>query len=405
MKADRKKFSFKGFWLRLWKLLAPFHREMIFYLAIIAILEIIRLGSPYLLKLIIDLLAEFKKEDVIKIIYLAVSMFGLNQLLNLIDYFLDKRLVSLAYNIEKYLPILALKKLLSLSLGYHEKENTGNKIIKIERGVDKIDNLLGNIFWEVAPTIMQTIATAIALLFIDYRFSIIFVIFAPLFAYLSYKGNQIVLPWRTARYNAYEDSSGQMVQSIININTVQSFVQEKKELSKFEAWREKILDLGFKEFKTILKFNVGRSLLIDLGRLIFLAYGVYLAWQGQISLGTLVFVITVSEKALISFFRISRLYDRIMESSEAIDRLSELDKEESVIKSPSDGIRPQKIDGKIEFKNVNFRYGEKNRLALDDVSFEINSGCVTALVGPSGGGKTTLVRLIYRHYDPNKEKF
>ncbi len=74
--------------------------------------------------------------------------------------------------------------------------------------------------------------------------------------------------------------------------------------------------------------------------------------------------------------------------------------EEIDIKNPSGGLIPKMAKGEVEFKKVAFRYSSGEEKALDNVSVKIPAGCVTALVGPSGGGKTTLARMIYRHYDP-----
>jgi ABC-type multidrug transport system fused ATPase/permease subunit len=141
-------------------------------------------------------------------------------------------------------------------------------------------------------------------------------------------------------------------------------------------------------------------LIIDLGRISVLLLGIYFVWNNSISLGSLVFVITISDKALISLFRISRLYDRIMESSEAIERLYLLEKEKITIQNPENGLIPKRLVGQIEFVNVDFAYDNNSDKALANVSQKINSGCTTALIGPSGGGKTTMARMIYRHYDP-----
>jgi ABC-type multidrug transport system fused ATPase/permease subunit len=193
-----------------------------------------------------------------------------------------------------------------------------------------------------------------------------------------------------------------MAQSIININTVKSFVQEQREKKAFAAITQKVVDIVGFEYGKIFRANLGRNLIIDSGRIVVLLFGVYLITQGQITLGSLVFIYTISEKALISLFRISRLYDRIMESGEAVRRLYTLSLEKSSVRNPEKGLKPEKIDGQIEFKNVTFSYDGSSQKALDDISVHIPAGCVTALVGPSGGGKTTVARMIYRHYDPTK---
>lgn len=401
---ELEKFDVKGFWRKLWKLLSPSHGAMVKLLAMILALESIRLIGPYILKLVIDIITNFSFQMMGKIIALSILMFLINQVVSILDYFVDKKIFRTLTSIITYLANNAHNKMVFLTLGYHERENTGNKILKISRGVDKIDNLFGNFFWEVAPTVFQIILTTATLFWVDFRFGLVVVVFIPLFIILTLKVNKSVYPFRKARFDQQEVATGLMAQSIININTVKSFVQELREYRTFSRQTEKIRNSILSEFRKILVFNIYRNLVIDLGRGSILLFGVYLVWSHDITVGSLVFVYTISEKALISLFRISRLYDRIMESGEAVNRLYDLEKEESDIKNPARGIKPKTIKGELEFKNLSFHYTESRIMALDNVSFKINSGCVTALVGPSGGGKTTVARMIYRHYDPTEGK-
>lgn len=388
------------FWKHIWKLLEPSQSQIKRLLVLIMAMEVVHLAGPYVLKLIIDKITNFDAAQIYSILFLVAVMFFTNQLFSLIDYIADRRIFYILANIDAYLANNALKKMVFLGLGYHEKENTGSKIIKINRGVDKIDTLLGNCFWEVAPTVFQIIFTTITLFFVNWRFGVIILIFVPAFVFLTLRVNSLVFPFRSKRFDDQEVAASLMTQSIININTVKSFVAEMREYIQFSRATENVKNGVLKEYGKILQYNVARNLVIDLGRAFVLIFGIYLVLHGQITIGSIVFVYTISEKALLSLFRISRLYDRIMESSEAVERLYILSKQESEIKNKTKGFKPKSIEGKLEFKNLSFRYNDSNNCALDNVDFLINSGCVVALVGPSGGGKTTVVRMIYRHYDP-----
>jgi len=352
------------------------------------------------LKIIIDKIISFNINQLGAITWLILWMFLVNQGASLLNYLADRRIFVILTDIIAYLSNDAFKKMVFLGLGYHEKENTGNKIIKISRGIDKVDTLFSNFFWEVAPTIFKIILTVGTLFWVNWIFGVIIIIFIPVFVYLTLKVNKTVYPFRTKRFDQQEVAAGLMTQSIININTVQSFVQEWREYRKFSRTTKKITSSVLKEFSYILKYNMARNLVIDLGRGFILFFGIYLVIQGNITVGSVVFVYTISEKALISLFRISRLYDRIMESADAVERLYDLSLEEGEIKNKKKTFKPKKIDGEIKFEKVSFIYKESNLRALNKVSFKINSGCVTAIVGPSGGGKTTVARMIYRHYDP-----
>ncbi len=397
---EEKKFDVRSFWVKIWKLLTPSRKTILRLLILIFFGEGVKLIGPYFLKVIIDKLTVFNVAEMGAIFLFIALMFLSNQIYSVMDYFADRKIFQVLVDAVSYLSNDALHKMVFLDLGYHEKENTGNKVIKIKRGVDKIESLFGNFFWEVAPTIFQIILTTVTLFWVNWIFGVIILIFVPAFILLTLKVNKLAFPFRIQRFDQEEVSAGLMAQSIININTVKSFVQEMREYKNFKRSTKNVKDSVMKEYGHILKYNVARNLVIDLGRGFVLLFGINLVAQGHITVGSLVFVYTISEKALVSLFRISRLYDRIMESADAVERLYELSLEEPEIKNPARGLKPKDISGAIEFKDVNYTYHESKIKALDQVSFKISSGCVTALVGPSGGGKTTVARMIYRHYDP-----
>jgi len=400
MKKEKSKSH--SFWPELWELLAPSRKQIKSLAALTVLFEAARLIGPYILKIIIDKLTAFTPEEIMPILILIGLMFLSEQFNSLIHYFKDKMVFKILVDIEYYLPVGAQKKLVHLPLNYHEKENTGNKITKIERGMFKIIDLLANMAWEVVPTFVQLAITLLVLLAVDWRFALSVFIFAPMFIWITYKVNKDLQPNRKQRHKDYEKASGIMGQSIININTVKSFAQEKREVSKFEFVRRRIKLNEIKEWYRLLNFGLARNLVIDLGRSVILLLGVYLAWQGSVSIGTLVFVVTLSEKTYFSLYRLSRFYDKAEEGAVAVKRFINLTREKNDIINRKNGFKPKDITGSVKFKNVNFTYSGAEQKALNNVNLKISSGCVTALVGPSGGGKTTVARMIYRHYDPQK---
>jgi ATP-binding cassette, subfamily B, bacterial len=397
---EEKGFDAKGFWVRFWSLLNPSHKQLKNLIFFLMLSEIVKLVGPFFFKLIIDSVTNFHVEDMPKIIGMILVMFVSFQVFSFLNSKNDKKIFRILADVHMYIINNAQKKMTYLTLGYHEKENTGNKIAKIIRGVDKITDLIGNLSWEVVPTIFQIIFTTIVLFIFDWRFGMVILVFVPIFIVLTLRVNRRAFIHRKERFINQEEEAGVMSQAIININTVKSFVQENRECSRLEKLAKKVAENLLDEFRWIIKYNLKRNFVIDLGRALLLLAGVFLVWKGSITIGSLVFIYTITEKALLSLFRISRLYDRTMESSEAVERIYDLTLEESEIKNPKNGIKPERIEGQIEFKNTSFVYSESSIKALNDANFTIQSGCVTALVGPSGGGKTTVARMVYRHYDP-----
>ncbi len=400
----QKEINLKQFSNQLWALLKPSRQKIIILVFLIILVEALQLIGPYILKIIIDLILDFKTEGLGSISFWIIAMFMSNQIASLFAYVKDRRSLDIVTDSDYYLANNAQSKMVELSLSYHEKENTGNKIVKIQRGIDRIRDLLLSLLWEVIPTFFQIIFTTVVLFWVNFWFGLTILFFVPIFVWITLKVNKIVHPQRVQIYKKGEEASGLMTQSIVNINTVKSFVQEKMEIKKFRKVNRAIQDNAIQVFGTSMKFNLLRTLVINLGRTTILFFGIYLIWKGFVTIGSLVFAITISEKALISLFRISRVYDQIMESSEPVARLFELDLETSEIKNPKYGIKPKKIVGGIEFKNVSYAYSDNRRKALKNLDFKIVPNSMTAFVGPSGGGKTTVARMIFRHYDPQEGK-
>ncbi len=382
---------------KLLNLLKPYQRQIRWLLFYTLIFEILKLINPYIFKEIIDELISFGSSSIKTLIYLVALLLVTNVVVSWIYRWIDFRRFDFLLDLNKYLPNAAHQKLLNLSLGYHERENTGNKIIKIRRGVDELDNFLSNAVWDFFPISLQVIVTFIFILFVDWPLALIFAAAIPVFMVATNHVNKKINPWRKDVQHNYEKSAGLMGQSIININTVQSFAQERYEMKTHYRVLEKIFGLESKIWRKILNYNFLRNTILDLGRVATIGFAIFQVASGKISPGSLVLFLTLSERVYTSLHRLSRIYDRIMESIPAVNRLDSLLKEESSIARPENPLKLN-LEGGVEFKNVSFGYVRKKD-ALDDVSFKIKSGELIALVGPSGAGKTTIVKLLYRHFD------
>lgn len=392
--------SWSLFWRSLADLLIPFKGFIFKILSLILVVAVLDLAKPYILKLVIDSLTNFQDMDASFLLWLILIYFGSDQVRSFFQYFTDRYIMRLLVELEYYLGLKSQAKLLDLSLAYHERENTGAKIVKIERGVDRISVLIQSLSWEVVPTLIQFTFTIAALFWADWRLGLSFLIFAPMFIVLTYWSNMKMHPIRKDIYKSYEKASGKMAQSIININAVQSFAQEKRELADFNRIKSSIKDNENKQWRWMIKMGLGRNSIADIGRSVILLLGVYLVYGGVISVGTLIFAFTLSEKAYASLYRLSRFYDRMEEGREGVSRLLSLLSTESEVKEEEGASGPDNLRGEIEFKNVCFTYSQSKLQALNGVSFKIKEASSVALVGPSGGGKTTVARMIYRHYDP-----
>jgi len=387
---------------QLLKLIKPFIPKIKILLAVLLLFEVIRLINPYLFKVVIDELVVFKAENLRHILYLLGLIFLAENFLVLIDNLADRSIVKLINNLEKYLLSQAHDKLLELSLDYHEKENTGDKVSRIERGVDRLLDLISNSLWEFLPTVFQIVITFGAILWLNWVLAIIYLVFIPPYVWLSYLMSKKQRPFRKKINKLYEKSSGLLSEDMLNIQTIQGYTSENSEKKRYHGILQDLIDRHWLSFKLFLNYNWRRSVWINLARFTLLIVGVIWTARGIITPGGLVMFITLSEKVYISLFRLFRVFDRLMESKETANRLTMLLTTQPTVKNDEAAIS-KKLEGRVEFRNIHFCYSS-GYYALKNLSFTIKPGERVAIVGPSGSGKTTITKLIYRHYEPSSGK-
>ena len=131
---------------------------------------------------------------------------------------------------------------------------------------------------------------------------------------------------------------------------------------------------------------------------VLLIVGIFEIRAGYITVGSLVFLISLTERAYSNIFQLGWIYERAIDASEPVDRVISLLAQKPTITNSPNAIVLKDITGRVSFKHVSFAYNRKR--VLKNASFTIPAGSFTALVGKSGGGKSTIAKLLSRYYDP-----
>tara|TARA_Y100000589_G_scaffold193433_1_gene183036 strand:+ start:1844 stop:3637 length:1794 start_codon:yes stop_codon:yes gene_type:complete len=297
---------------------------------------------------------------------------------------------------------------ISLSLKYHDRMPVGKLLTRLTNDVDALSEVFGSGAVGVIADFVSLIVISLTMLTIDKGLAILLLITQiPVSYFIIWLQKR----YRKANYQVREELSqlnSDFQENLQGLEVVQMFRRENFNSNKFsqtgESYRRAVDGTIFYD-SSISAFIEW----ISLAAVSFvLAIGGYLVTSGNIGLGTLTTFILYSQRLFEPLRQLAERFTQIQGGLTAIERINELLDEEIEIKDDlelnsfdKNFYKNYKFKGKIEFKKVSFFY-KKEEYILRDLSFKINPGERVAFVGPTGSGKTTLIRLLCRLYEPQK---
>lgn len=291
--------------------------------------------------------------------------------------------------------------LLENDISFYDNKKTGELLSRLGSDIATIKWAASGNFSVFVRNIVVCIGSFVLLFTISWKLTLYVVLVIPLFA-----GFTIFYSFYAKRYSKlYQDiiADGSIIaeETFGNIRIVKSFSSEEKEIEHFESKMNSAYSIGFK--KTLLEsiFFSFILLIVNFAILVVLWYGGHLVLSNQLSNGQLASFIFYALFLASSSAAITSAITQLVTASGVCERLFELMDYVSIINNRGGIHNLQNLKGDIEFKNVSFSYPRKDEVyVLKNLNLKIKAGEVVALVGSSGGGKSTIVNLIERFYDP-----
>ena len=289
----------------------------------------------------------------------------------------------------------------SLDLDYHLNRQTGGLARDIERGINGISFLMRFFIFNIAPTLLEITVVA-GILFINYglTYSAVVIISVVIYGIFSFRATH----WRTRfvreMNTADSDSNTRAVDSLLNYETVKYFNNEGFEANRYDESLATWERARRNNRLSLFALNGGQAAIIALSQTLMLAMATTGVRNGTMSLGDFVLINQFMLQLFIPLSFLGFVYREIKASLASIERLfGILDTPASIEEKPEDP-RLSIHNGTIAFEQVCFSY-RKSQPVLRDLSFTISGGQTVALVGASGAGKSTIVKLLFRFYDPD----
>lgn len=328
---------------------------------------------------------------------IAIS-FGLSILAIILTAVSERLGDHFAGKLRQFLTEKFYHKVLTLPQSYFDSAVSGKIVNQLSRGITSIQGFINTATNFILPTFLQSILTIGILAYYNLGIAIFVLILFPIYLVISYYSSK---RWgkREGVKNQIEDLTRGRIQEVIsNIKLVKGFTNEKREYELVSGNLQEINNIYAKQSQEFHIFDFVRNLslnIILLGINILLFYNTF---TGQLTIGELVLIIQLINQVRRPLFAMSFILEAIQQaeagSKEFLEVLA-LKSTEEYSNATSEKISAARID----FKNVSFQY-ETGNPVINDVSFSIKGPEMVALVGPSGAGKTTIINLILKFYQP-----
>jgi len=283
---------------------------------------------------------------------------------------------------------------------YTANDNESGKLqTRIDRGIESLTRLVQNFFINILPLFANSFIALILMFNANFWVGFVGLMIVPVYIFITIKQARTLSGWRRNMRNFRESKSQGIVNIIQSIAVIKSFNREKIESDKQNQIQYDLTENQLKTQKTGFLFNGAKTFIEQIGVVIIIILTAYLVLDGQMSIGMIMFHILLFNNVTAPIGQLHRIFDEMNDAmiySESFFDILNADEETE----NSGTYKPEKLIGKFELKNVDFVYPNGTQ-ALYNVNMEILPNKITALVGLSGAGKSTIVNLLDKFYEPS----
>jgi len=286
-----------------------------------------------------------------------------------------------------------------LSLRYHLEKRTGRLTRIIERGVKSIEFLFRFLLFNIGPTFLQLMIVAIAFtLAFDWRFAAIAVIIVVTYVGFTVITTEWRLKFRREMNRQDNEAAAKAVDSLLNYETVKYFSAEGFETKRYDGAMAGYMKAAIRSRTSLSTVNIGQSFLMSLGLIGVILLSANAVLADEMKLGDITAVTLVMSQLYRPLNILGFAYREIKQALTDLENMFSLMDRKPEVEDRPDAKAIGPTLGRVEFSNVDFHY-DADRQILRDVSFTIEPGQTVAIVGPTGAGKSTLSRILFRFYD------
>lgn len=290
-------------------------------------------------------------------------------------------------------------RLSQLSFHFHDTAKAGDLLARATQDVERLRFLCGRATLGMMNALVLMVVTAIALYLMNPRLALLAMAITPVLIYQAWTFGRDYRPLSMLIQERLGDLTTVLEQSLRGIKVVQAFTQEKQQVDSFLHANDQWFDYSAQAAR-LRSVKIPLLDLISAGGTVIVVYFGGLSVINQVvTLGELMAFTTYIAQLIMPIRRLGMIIPFVAMAGASSDRVFEILDRQTAIRQRPDAKSVERIEGLLTFEGVHFNYSRTNRV-ISDVSFEIQPGQVLALLGPTGSGKSTLINLIPRFYDP-----
>jgi ATP-binding cassette subfamily B protein len=288
----------------------------------------------------------------------------------------------------------------SLSVQFHATKRTGAVFRTIERGIRAIDFLLRFLGFNIGPTLLELVLAALILtLHYSWMFGAMAASVVVIYAWLTFGITEWRLQHRRDMNEADTEASGRAVDSLINFETVKAFAAEGRETARFDHALAIYAKAAVRSNTSLVLMNIVQGVVMSIGLAGMVCIAGLMAADGKMGPGDVTAIIMYMLNIYTPLNFLGFSYREIKQSAIDIEKMfALLDEKPDIADAPNAAPLHAGV-GEVRFENVSFAHEGRDR-SVEHVSFVCPAGKTTAIVGPSGAGKSTILKLLFRFFDP-----
>lgn len=293
-----------------------------------------------------------------------------------------------------------VEKILTYKMAFYtsEENESGKLQTRIDSGISSLTRLVQNFFIDILPLFANAIVALVCMFMANLYVGLVGLAVIPIYFYISQTQAGKLSGFRRQMRKYRESKNNRIINLIDSILVIKSFVREPEEADRHEKIQYEMTENQMQTRKTSFIFDSLKNFIEQIAVVAIIVLTAFLVLDNQITIGAIMFHIMLFSNVSAPIRQLHRIYDEVNDALIYSESFFEILESDDLIEG-SGTFRPDQIKGHIVIEDVSFEYPNGTH-ALRDISFEIKPNQITALVGLSGAGKSTVINLLDKFYEP-----